>query len=66
MKTQTPALVVETERTMYLLASDAKTNSCTGAYLSSPSSPATSNERPCTCGSGEPWVSCSANSHYCG
>ena len=25
-----------------------------------------STPRPCTCGSGEPWVSCSANSHYCG
>ena len=31
-----------------------------------PSTPANSNERPCTCGSGEPWVSCSANPHYCG
>jgi len=24
------------------------------------------NNRPCTCGSGEPWVSCGANSPYCG
>lgn len=24
------------------------------------------NYRPCQCGSGESWVSCSANSQYCG
>ena len=39
MKTQTP-VVVETDRTMYILASDAKTNNCTGAYLTPPSSQA--------------------------
>lgn len=25
-----------------------------------------SNERPCQCGSGQPWVSCTAVSQYCG
>jgi len=24
------------------------------------------NSRPCNCGSGEPWASCSVNSSYCG
>ena len=43
MKTQTP-VVVETDRIMYLLASDAKTNNCTGAYLTLPSSSAISLE----------------------
>ena len=37
-------------------------------WESSPSLPKSyhSNERPCQCGSGQPWVSCSANSSYCG
>lgn len=26
----------------------------------------TPDPRPCTCGSGEPWHSCGANSQYCG
>jgi hypothetical protein len=36
-----------------------------GVWEPSPAVPS-SNERPCNCGSGEAWVSCSANSAYCG
>lgn len=39
-----------------------------GVWESSPALPSSyhSNERPCQCGSGEPWVSCSATSSFCG
>lgn len=36
-----------------------------GVWEPSPAVPS-SNERPCQCGSGQPWVVCSANSQYCG
>lgn len=31
-----------------------------------PSPALTNHDRPCQCGSGQPWVSCSAASQYCG
>jgi len=37
-----------------------------GVWEPSPALPKSYHSRPCQCGSGQAWVSCSANSSYCG